>query len=161
MVTKEEMTQRKFIDGFNKENTSYKVTSAEMKMFSEKKRKLAMEINKIVLTYEKEHNLSRNKTYDDIYDKCQLSQDIVKKVISGTNRATRQFLYKFCIGMELSRPQVDELFALSGDGALTDDNIGDYIFVRALGKDSISHFINEYQEYTEKKIAMRVRKDEK
>ena len=64
-------------------------------------------------------------------------------------------LYKFCIGLELTLPQAEELFLLSEDGELTENNIGDFIFLHALGKDNIYSFIDEYEKYVHKKISLR------
>lgn len=155
MVTEHEIKSRKFKNSFEREKVSYQVTAGEMSEFKMNRKKLAHRINGYVLKLQTEKNISRNQAAEIIYDRCQQSWDIYKKIFSGKIRPTREFLYKFCIGMNLSREETDELFALSEGGCLTDDNIGDYIFVRALGKDSIFSFIEEYEKYVEKKIGLR------
>lgn len=158
MVTEQEIKSRKFKCDFEKEKLSYQVSGEEMRMFSEKKRKLAHLINNYVLKFETEYHLSRNKTAEKIEENCQQSWDTYRKIINGTSKTSRIALYKFCIGMRLSRKEADEMFALTEEGSLTDDNIGDYIFVRALGQDSIFIFIKEFEKYTGKRIALRDRK---
>ena len=146
MVTEQEIKSRKFRSDFEKEHISYQVGNEEMTIFSEKKTKL-----------EKDFNCNRSKIAEKIEDNCQQSWDTYKKIINGRGKATRVALYKFCIGMNLSREEADTLFNLTEEGRLTDDNIGDYIFVRALGQDSIFDFIYEFEKYTGKSIALRDR----
>ena len=157
MVTEQEIKSRKFKCDFEKEKLSYQVSGEEMRMFSEKKRKLAKTLNNFLLKLEMDYDCSRNKIADKIEENCQQSWDTYKRIINGRCKATRVALYKFCIGMNLSREEADTLFNLTEEGKLTDDNIGDYIFVRALGQDSIFDFIYEFEKYTGKSIALRDR----
>lgn len=157
MVTEQEIKSRKFKCDFEKEKLSYQVSSKEMEIFYEKKTKLAKTLNNFVLKLEMDYDCSRNKIADKIEDNCQQSWDTYKKIINGRGKATRVALYKFCIGMNLSREETDTLFNLTEEGRLTDDNIGDYIFIRALGQDSIFDFIYEFEKYTGKSIALRDR----
>lgn len=159
MVTEQEIKSRKFRSDFEKEQISYQVGDEEMRMFSEKKRKLAKTLNNFVLKLEMDYDCSRNKIADKIEENCQQSWDTYKRIINGRCKATRVALYKFCIGMNLSREEADTLFNLTEEGRLTDDNIGDYIFVRALGQDSIFDFIDEFEKYTGKSIALRERRE--
>lgn len=157
MVTEQEIKSRKFKCDFEKEKLSYQVSSKEMEIFYEKKTKFAKTLNNFVLKLEMDYDCSRNKIADKIEDNCQQSWDTYKKIINGRGKATRVALYKFCIGMNLSREEADTLFNLTEEGRLTDDNIGDYIFIRALGQDSIFDFIYEFEKYTGKSIALRDR----
>lgn len=157
MVTDKEIKSRKFRCNFEKEKLSYQVGDEEMTIFSEKKTKLAKTLNDFVHKLEKDFNCNRSKIAEKIEDNCQQSWDTYKKIINGRCKATRVALYKFCIGMNLNRKEADTLFNLTEEGRLTDDNIGDYIFVRALGQDSIFDFIYEFEKYTGKSIALRDR----
>lgn len=157
MVTEQEMKNRVFKTEFEKERLSYQVTSAEMQRFSDKKRRLALAINNIILTLENETGCSRTKIADDVEFNCRQSWDTYKRIINGKIKATRVALYKFCIGMNLSREEADKLFELTDEGKLTDDNIGDYIFIRALGNDDIDLFIEQFEHYTGKHIGIRER----
>lgn len=159
MVTEQEIKSRKFRSDFEKEKLSYQVSSKEMEIFDEKKTKLAKTLNDFVLKLETDYGCSRNKIADKIEENCQQSWDTYKRIINGRCKATRVALYKFCIGMNLSREEADTLFNLTEEGMLTDDNIGDYIFVRALGQDSIFDFIYEFEKYTGKSIALRERRE--
>ncbi len=155
MVTEQEIKNRVFTVDFQSPEHSFLVTDSQMRGFDENRRKLASKINEYLLIFEKEHNYSRNRTYEELVDLCQQSGDTFKKIISGRIRATRTVLYKFCIGLELTLPQAEDLFLLSEDGELTENNIGDFIFLHALGKDSIYSFIDEYEKYVHKKISLR------
>lgn len=157
MVTEQEIKNREFKTEFEKERFSYKVTGAEMQRFSENRRKLAYVLNKIILKFENEKGCSRNKIAENIENNCRQSWDTYKKIISGKIKATRVALYKFCIGMNLSREEADTLFELTDEGKLTDDNIGDYIFIKALGHDDIDFFIQQFEHYTGKHIDIRER----
>lgn len=159
MVTEQEIKSRKFRSDFEKEKLSYQVSSKEMEIFDEKKTKLAKTLNNFVLKLETDYDCSRNKIADKIEENCQQSWDTYKRIINGRCKATRVALYKFCIGMNLSREEADTLFNLTEEGKLTNDNIGDYIFVRALGRDSIFDFIDEFEKYTGKSIALRERRE--
>ena len=66
MVTEQEIKSRKFRSDFEKEKLSYQVSGEEMRMFSEKKRKLAKTLNNFVLKLETDYNCSRNKIADKI-----------------------------------------------------------------------------------------------
>ncbi len=157
MVTEQEIKSRKFRSDFEKEKLSYQVSRKEMEIFDEKKTKLAKTLDDFVHKLEKDFNCNRSKIAEKIEDNCQQSWDTYKKIINGRGKATRVALYKFCIGMNLSRKEADTLFNLTEEGRLTDDNIGDYIFIRALGQDSIFDFIYEFEKYTGKSIALRDR----
>ncbi len=157
MVSEKEIRERNFSINFDSPVRSMLVTNSEMKRFSNNSRILAGKINNYILIYEREHSLSRNKTYEEMIEKCQQSGDTFKKIISGRIRITRTVLYKFCIGMDLTIEQADELFSLSEEGCLTENNIGDYIFLHAIGQDDIYTFIDEYERYVGKKIGLRDR----
>ncbi|MBQ8572331.1 MAG: hypothetical protein IJ451_02555 [Ruminococcus sp.] len=155
MVTEQQMNSIDFLDEPVKSKNYYKVNPSDMSRFDDNRKKLAFKINSIVLSYELENDLSRNKTGEIICEKTQQSWDSYKKVIYGKTSASRTLLYKFCIGMNLSLAESAELFDLSEEGPLNEKVRGDYIFLNALGKDSIQSFIKEYEEYTQKKISLR------
>ncbi len=157
MVDDKEIKSINFTVDFDYFRNSKLVTGSQMKKFGDNNKLLASKINQYILMYEQKNKLSRNKTYEEMIEKCQQSSDTFKKIISGKIRITRCVLYKFCIGMDLSLEQANELFSLSEEGALTENNIGDYIFLHALGKDSIYSFIDEYERYVGKKIGLRDR----
>ena len=98
MVTEQEIKNRVFTVDFQSPEHSFLVTDSQMRGFNENRRKLAAKINEYLLIFEKEHNYSRNRTYEELIDLCQQSGDTFKKIISGRIRATRTVLYKFCIG---------------------------------------------------------------
>ena len=113
MVTEQEIKSRKFKCDFEKEKLSYQVSSKEMEIFDEKKTKLAKTLDDFVQKLEKDFNCNRSKIAEKIEDNCQQSWDTYKKIIYGRCKATRVALYKFCIGMNLSREEADTLFNLT------------------------------------------------
>lgn len=155
MVTDQQMRSMNFSDEPVRQTKSYKVNPSQISRFDENRKKLAFKINSIVLSFELEHDLSRNKTGEIIAEQTQQSWDSYKKVIYGKTTASRTLLYKFCIGMNLSSKEAEELFELSEEGPLNEKARGDFIFINALGKDSIHSFIAEYEKYTNKKISLR------
>lgn len=155
MVTEQQMRSMNFSDEPVRQTKSYKVNPSQISRFDENRKKLAFKINSIVLSFELEHDLSRNKTGEIISERTQQSWDSYKKVISGRTTASRALLYKFSIGMCLTLEEAQELFELSEEGPLNEKVRGDFIFLNALGKDSIHHFIKEYEEYTNKRISLR------
>ena len=112
MVTEQEIKNRVFTVDFQSPEHSFLVTDSQMRGFDENRRKLASKINEYLLIFEKEHNYSRNRTYEELVDLCQQSGDTFKKIISGRIRATRTVLYKFCIGLELTLPQAEDTIPL-------------------------------------------------
>lgn len=155
MVTEQQMKSMDFLDEPVKIKKYYQVNPSQMKKFDDNRKKLAFKINSIVLRFELENDLSRNKTGEIISERTQQSWDSYKKVISGRTTASRALLYKFSIGMCLTLEEAQELFELSEEGPLNEKVRGDFIFLNALGKDSIQSFIKEYEEYTNKKISLR------
>ena len=124
MVTEQEMKSRKFRCDFEKEQISYQVGDEEMTIFSEKKRKLAKTLDDFVHKLEKDFNCSRNKIADKIEENCQQSWDTYKRIINGRGKATRVALYKFCIGMNLSRQEADTLFNLTEESLMKNIRTG-------------------------------------
>ena len=165
MVTKDEMQQRRtsqLSSPNSSKYSSFRVSDAEMRPFSQKRFELNTRIRDHVKAFqEKNGNISRNLAGEMICEKCQQSWDSYKKAISGTMPVSRPMLYKFCIGLELDRASADALFALSKEGPLQpDDRDDDYIFVCALrDHDSIFIFIDEIQKYCGQNISMRERKE--
>ena len=95
------------------------------------------------------------EVYDKLEELCQISVTTMKKTISGTQKISRNFLYKFVVGLHMSVEEANEYFALCG-GELNLKNPADFICYRALEDgDSIFQFIEDFEHYTGLKIALR------
>lgn len=153
MITQEELQAMKFHEtGYPHEKVSYQVTTEDIKRF-DKAKTLPLLIAKRKLMFEKEMNLKPTPAYDALDEQCQISITTIKKTINGTNKVTRQFLYKFTVGLHMTLDEANEFFTLCG-GSLREDNLGDYICIRALeDRDDIHLFIQQYEEFTGLKIA--------
>lgn len=143
---------------FEAEKTSMRVSAAELSGFIENENKLKDMISKKKISYQQEHKLSVTAAYEKLEEQCQISVDTMKKSINGTIRVTRNFLYKFTVGLHMSLEEANEYFLLNG-GALRESCMADYICIHALvDKDGISAFIRDFEKHTDSKISMRERK---
>ena len=85
MVTEQEIKNRVFTVDFQSPEHSFLVTDSQMRGFDENRRKLASKINEYLLIFEKEHNYSRNRTYEELVDLCCFQRmESLRKTISGT-----------------------------------------------------------------------------
>lgn len=160
MITKEEMC--KFRDYVPKEEgVAYQVTAKEMAGFDDNRSKLASLLADRKKEYEKENGFNSECAYTYLEEECQISEETIRKTITSRLKATRNFLYKFTVGLEMSIEEADEFFVLCG-GKLDDSDPGDYICRRALRDgDDIFSFINQYEEYVNLKISLRQRRAKK
>ena len=153
MVTEQEMKQFEGIE-IEKKKESYRVTPGEMEQFN-----TAWELQDMIgnrkKQFQDEHNLKVYPAYDKLEELCQISVTTMKKTISGTQKISRNFLYKFVVGLHMSGEEANEYFALCG-GELNLKKPADFICYRALEDgDSIFQFIEDFEHYTGLKIALR------
>lgn len=143
------------------EKVSSRVTSREISIYVDMSASLSKKIS-----YEKQHlaevqGLKSTEMAGEIADRCQIAEDTLKKAISGKVPATRRFLYKFTVGLQMPLEKANEFFVLCG-GALSDDCAADYICKCALrDKDDIWTFLEEMEQYLGINLYLRERKDEK
>ncbi len=79
--------------------------------------------------------------YDVVWQKCCINQNTIKKIIgSGDRNVTRRVLAKFCIGIEATLEEADELMALQGHHL--DDSVKLDVILKDSLKDGID--IDEY-----------------
>lgn len=136
------------------EKPLYTVTPEEMSKFKENKNQLQMMIFNRKVENDKKFNLGSTLGYEKLEELCQISVTSLKKTISGTDRITRTFLYKFCVGLQMSIEEANEYFTLL-DGPLNETyNMADTICHHALrDKNSIHEFCEEYEKYVGKKLS--------
>ena len=147
MVTSEEMKNRNFQASMPEvREGSKQVTAAEMRHFNEDFSELSLNVSDIIEDYVKVHQIKPK--YEGLEEITNLSTTTLKHIVSGRDQITRTILYKFTVGLGLSRDAADELFAKCG-GTLKEDCVEDYICIKALQDgDSVVQFINDYNRYT-------------
>ena len=153
MLTKEEYEQ--VLARQSKEETqkiALQMTGADLKRF-EKNTKLPSMISDRKIQNDIEKGIKATMGYDAIEAACCISATSLKKVINGSDKVTRKFLYKFAVGLKMSIEEANQFFALCG-GELHDDYLEDCICKCALrDKDDIYSFIDEFERLTGSKIA--------
>ncbi len=151
MVTYEEMKIVMEIAEKERKQASYSVTPEEMQRFKVNN-KLPSLISTKKMKNDEKHGVSLTAGYGLIEELCLINESTFKKTIKGTIRATRTFLYKFTIGLQMSIDEANELFNLCG-GPLRETDPADYICVNYLKtKDDIHKFCEQYKEYIGKNL---------
>lgn len=84
--------------------------------------------------------------------KCELSDSIVQKVLTGKRAVTAEFLGKICVGLSLSIDETEELFRLYGQPLDYNRSLFEAITMCAVrDHDSIDSYVNELEQYCPKK----------
>lgn len=144
MVTLEELKSKNFTISNKKNDTSFRIAAADIKRFQANK-ELPLKLYNEIDNYAKLHNIKPK--YAGIEEICQISETSLKKSCAGTQKITRQFLYKFTVGLKMSIEAANEFFALCG-GVLRDDDLEDFICMKALiDGDDILFFINQFNDF--------------
>ncbi len=152
MVTHEEMAARIFADG-DSGRTSYRVTATQMQDRFPDSRTLAAKIMQRRWQYEEEQGLKPTPALEKMAEDCQTSVTTIKKIVNGSQKITRNFLYNFAVGLKMSVDEANEYFCMCG-GSLREESKADYICIRALiDGDSIYEFIEQVEEFTGIKLA--------
>lgn len=142
---------------FEAEKTSSRVSSAELSHFIDDENELKDMIGRRKLLYQKDQGLTSTGAYEKLEDLCQINMDTMKKTISGRIRITRNFIYKFAVGLHMALEEANEYFELNG-GVLNERCMADYICIKALkDHDDVHQFIKDFERHTGIKIAMRNR----
>lgn len=152
MITEEEMKRFADIKSRTENNPVYSVTPEEMKKFANNASDLSIMIYEKKIENDQKYGLKATPGYDKIEDLCMISTTSLKKTMNGTDRVTRTFLYKFCVGLQMSVDEANKFFSLC-EGELNEENPADYICIKALqDKDAIENFCADYEKYIGKKI---------
>lgn len=142
---------------YEAEKISFRVSAKELSPFADNENLLRDMISKRKIRFQTENNLSALAAYEELEEQCQISIDTMKKTISGRIKITRNFLYKFVVGLHMGIEEANEYFELNG-GALRESCLADYICIHALfDKDDIFEFIEDFEKHTDLKIGMRER----
>ena len=81
--------------------------------------------------YQSENKVGTLAAYERLEEECQINVDTMKKTISGSIKVTRNFLYKFAVGLHMSLEEANQYFELNG-GGLRESCLADYICIHAL-----------------------------
>lgn len=145
MVTREEIEQKIFKNYDDRE--SCRVSKEEIIRFEENNKLLTQMVGDKKIEFEETCKTGYG-SYEKLAEACELSVSTLKRTIAGGIKVTRTFLYKFAVGTKMSLEEANEYFALCG-GILRNDNLEDYICIRALEDgDDIELYVKQYKEYT-------------
>jgi len=100
------------------------------------------------------HAHAKNSSNIAVYvaTRCELSDSIVQKVLTGKRAVTAEFLGKICVGLSLSQIETEELFNLLGQPLKFESSLFDAITICAVrDHDSIDSYVNELELYCPKK----------
>ena len=161
MITRKELEALAKNEEIQKSKVAYQVSGAEMKAFEKSALLLASMIGDRKFLFEKENGLRSMAAYEALEEVCQISTTTMKKSINGTLKITRQFLYKFTVGLKMTPDEANKYFALCG-GELNEQWGEDYICLKALlDKDDVYQLIEEFDTYRNIKLGLRERNDAK
>lgn len=153
------LPDRQFFDSieYHEDTQSLRVTATELSRFVDQDDELACMIGDAKLDLAEREGFSATRASEWIEDHCQISEDTLKKTITGKIKVTRTFLYKFTVGMKMTVDEANKYFELCG-GPLYERCMADYICMKALkDKDDIEVFIKDFELHTGLKIRMRGR----
>lgn len=124
-------------------STDFMVTYEEMRKmptYNEKCLRLRQMLQKLFET-------KTEGNYAQMEAKCDISQDLLRKIFRGTRSIQRDVLAKFVVGLRVDRSTVNELYDLLGH-PLNDKDPLDHITICALRDgDDIYRFIEEFEKY--------------
>ena len=100
------------------------------------------------------HANAKNASNISVYvaTRCDLSDSIVQKVLTGKRAVTAEFLGKICVGLSLSQEETKELFELFGQPLVYERSLFEAITICAVrDRDSIDSYVDELELYYPKK----------
>ena len=100
-----------------------------------KRRDLHSKVLDTIRLYGEENGLESKDAILDISIICEISESLIGKVISGERDMSRDFLYRFVVGLNMSLEEADEFFALEKEGRLgTTNEVSDDILIDNIKK---------------------------
>ena len=142
---------------FVAEESSLCVKASELSHFLDQEKALAKKIGERKKKFREDNEYSVEMTNERLEEECKISVETMRKTIIGTTKCTRNFLYKFCVGLHMSVEEANQYFALCG-GSLNEDYMADYICIKALEREaSIEEFIGAFEKNVGIKISIRSR----
>ena len=161
MVTEEEIGSKVFTKVYEEdlpEKVSMRVTADDIKHFKNNEIELRKKLRdkKLGIDCKPKGN---GYTYEQLAELCQVSASLIKNMISGTSKITREFIYRFVVGLKMSVDEANEYFILCG-GALNKECLVDYICMKALkDRDDIGFFCKQAHDFGGMKLERKERKD--
>jgi len=121
----------------------YSVTEDQRKIFEAKNKTLSKKLVDFRKDFYTVNGMTTEEANDWIIEHCHISYETLRKTLVNSLSPTRNFLYKFSVGMKLPLDKANELFDLCG-GSLSEKCFADFICINALQDgDSIESFIKE------------------
>lgn len=125
-------------------NSDFELRRSDILRFQNNPKKL----HRMVL--DRKYNIDIKKGFKNVKSsyaffesECNISETLFSKIINGTRAITREFLYKFAVGLHMTVEEANEFFVLKG-GILDENDLDDCICLRALEeKNTIQQYLEE------------------
>ena len=132
---------------YTAEKREFRVISSDLNHYIEQYRELSDMIGRKKAEYAKKNNYSYDMANERLEEDCCIPIDTLRKTILGTTKCSRNFLYKFCVGLHMSLEEANKFFILC-DGELNERCMADYICIKALeDRDTIKDFIDQFEQH--------------
>lgn len=142
---------------FIPESSSLHVTAAELSPFLDQQKELGKKIGDYKIQFAKKNGYCTEKANDELENVCLIPYDTIRKIIIGTTKCTRHFLYKFCLGVGITVDEANELFEMCG-GPLYAKCMEDYIFIKAIeDEDTVEEFVKDFEKHVGIKLVKKSR----
>lgn len=156
MITRKEFESRQFCTHgiqYEREVAALNTTHAEMDLRKEKSIWLQKLVSDRVCLFYREGNYKNmSSTYEALEYLCFIAPATMKKVLLRSHNVSREFLYKFTVGLRMGITEANKYFALCG-GVLSEDNDYDYVVRNALrDSDTVESLLAEFVEYFARKL---------
>ena len=118
-----------------KNNSIDRISNEEGMEVLNNRRELHSKILDRLMLYGQENELEWQDVLVDISVVCSISESLINKVVNGSREITRDFLYRFVVGLDMSLKEADEYFALEKEGRLGSTNeIADKVLIDNIKK---------------------------
>lgn len=119
---------------------------SRMQVISARKAKLLMKISEDVSRLRAERGGLLVRAYDYIDARCHIAAVTMKKVLTERQPITREFLYKYTVGLGMTLDQAQEYFELQGGRLRDDSDEAELIVFNALkDRDDIDSLASQFQ----------------
>ena len=125
----------------------------DMATISSRREALVLKISDDVALFKAERGGALAKVYDYIDARCHIAAATMKKVLLGQSIITREFLYKYTVGLDMPLEKAQAYFELQ-DGRLRDDSDwAEMIVFNALrDRDGVDSLKEQFQHLLGKKL---------
>lgn len=118
-----------------KNNSIDRISNEEGMAVLNNRRELYSKILDRLMQYGKDEGLEWKDVLLDVSIICEISGSLINKVIGHDREISRDFLYRFVVGLDMSLEEADEYFALEKEGRLGSTNeIADKVLIDNIKK---------------------------